>query len=347
MKTQTMIAGFMTAAAAILISFSQTGLKSPGSITTFSPEYQWKQVAPPGSGTHQYEWKQGTYPSAIVPVVAFNGDVWMVGQKRAWSSTDGIRWEAFPKADWGERISMGYAYFNNTFWVTGGMEYATNTFLNEIWSSRDGKTWTRAVSHAEWSPRKGHTLIEFKGRLWLFGGETSVDEFRAPDEFINDIWSSGDGIHWTRVAHEAPWEVRGNPQLVVFDGKLWLIGGQGRSDIWQSEDGRTWTQLKKESPWKGRYDFGVLAYDNFIWVLGGRESEPRNAYHDVWYSRNGTDWWLQLREAPWTKRSGGFSVVFRDKLFLYGGKHTGHADGFSGDIWTMERSLPVSGGARN
>lgn len=338
MKTFILIAGLLAAATVMFISLSpirgNDGLSSPA---TVSPQYSWRQVAPRGSGTHQFEWKRGTYPSAIVPVIAFNKNLWMIGQKRAWSSRDGIRWEAFDKHDWGERISMAHVFFNNAYWVSGGMEYATNKFLNEIWMSKDGRTWTRIAEHAEWSPRKGHTVIAFKGRLWLFGGETSVDEDRSPDEYTNDIWSSADGIHWTMVSGNAPWKIRGRPQIIKFKERLFLVGGQGHSDIWQSGDGMMWTQLKMECPWKGRYDYGLVSFDNFLWVFGGREKDPRNAYKDVWFSPDGVRWHLQTKEAPWTRRSGGFSIAFKEKLFLYGGKHTGDKDSFSGDIWTMEK----------
>ena len=337
MKTFFLVLGLFAATIVALLSLAPIREKSNrASPKVLSPQYKWTEVAPPGSGTHQYEWKPGTYPSAIVPLTAFNGDLWMVGQKRAWSSNDGVHWKAFEKHDWGERISMAYVFFNNTFWVLGGMDYATNTFLNEIWSSKDGVRWTRVAGNAEWAPRKGHTVLAFKDRLWLFGGETRVDEDRVPIEFVNDIWSSADGMRWEKISERAPWEVRDNPRLIVFNDQLWLIGGQGYSDIWRSDDGKNWKNLKKNSSWGDRYDYGLLAFDGMLWVLGGREKNPRNAYKDVWFSHDGLDWKLQTSEAPWTRRSGGFSVAFRNKLFLYGGKHTGHEDGFSGDIWTME-----------
>ncbi len=340
MKRVYILLGLTTAAIAFVLSFSREReneqLKSY-LLELNSPAYKWTQVAPPGSGTHQHEWKPGTYPSAVVPVAGFGNDLWMIGQKKSWTSKDGIKWHAFDKHDWGERISMAHISFNNRLWVIGGMDYATNTFLNEIWSSKDGKEWALAANHAEWSPRKGQSLVEFQNKLWLFGGEISVDQHRAPDEFVNDIWASADGIRWTKVIEEAPWKVRGNPQVVVFKEKLWLIGGQGSSDIWNSPDGKVWTKVADESPWQDRYDYGAIAFDNLLWVFAGRERNPRNAYNDVWFSPDGQHWIRQTNEAPWTRRSGNFSVVFDSKLFLYGGKHTGHPDGFSGDIWTMQR----------
>src|SRR5687768_10338785 len=215
MKRIYIILGLTTAATAFVLSFSANveseQLKSY-LLELTSPAYKWTQVAPPGSGTHQHEWKPGTYPSAVVPVAGFGNELWMVGQKRSWTSKDGIRWSAFDKHDWGERISMAHISFDKKLWVFGGMDYATNTFLNEIWSSKDGKEWTLAADNAGWSPRKGQTVVEFRNTLWLFGGETGVDQHRAPDEFVNDIWSSADGFLWTRVMEEAPWKVRGNPR---------------------------------------------------------------------------------------------------------------------------------------
>lgn len=339
MKKIHLLFGLVTAATVAFLSFFPELGNSPRSSDQIiiSPAYQWNQVAPPGSGTHQHEWKPGTYASAVVPLVAFEGNLWMVGQKRVWTSTDGVHWNTFEKHDWGERISTVSTYFRDKLFISGGMDYNTNTFLNEIWTSSDAKTWTKAVPHAEWSPRKNHELIEFKGGLWLFGGETSVDNDKAPDEFVNDAWFSADGIRWTRVMEQAPWPVRANPQMLVFKEKLWLVGGQGHSDIWNTTDGKTWTKIAEESPWKDRYDYGVALFDGLMWVYGGRESNPRNAYNDVWFSPDGVNWVRQTADAPWSRRSGGFSVAFKDKLFLYGGKHTGHPDGFSGDIWTMER----------
>jgi hypothetical protein len=169
MKTLFLFLGIVTAVGVILISFS--GMQHENGMKEFymssrpvSPEFKWTQVAPAGSGTHQYEWKPGTYPSAICPLGGTNNDLWMIGQKKVWNSQDGIKWEAHNKYDWGERISMAYVSFKNKFWVLGGMEYASNSFLNEIWSSADGENWARTIEHAEWSPRMGHTVVEFENK---------------------------------------------------------------------------------------------------------------------------------------------------------------------------------------
>jgi hypothetical protein len=125
----------MTAVTISLLSSTQLWKKSL--IEDASPEYVWQQLAPPGSGTHQHEWKEGTYPSAIVPVNAFDEKLWMIGRKRAWSSNDGIRWDVFDKHDWGERISMNTVFFKGTLLISGGMDYSSGRFL-KAWTTQHG-----------------------------------------------------------------------------------------------------------------------------------------------------------------------------------------------------------------
>ena len=295
MKTFVMILGFMTAATVILLP---TGVlrgndSRESSALTPSPQFKWTQVAPPGSGTHQYEWKPGTYPSAIEPLSGPHDGLWMVGQKKSWFSADGIHWKDFNKKDWGERISTASVYFDGKLWVSGGMDYATGRFLNEIWWSEDGKTWTRAATPPEWSPRKGHTLAVFNRKLWLFGGAVTANEDKTPKDLVNDIWSSGDGIHWELVTDSAPWPVRYGPGILVFKDQLWLVGGHGHSDIWRSANGKDWKRISIDSPWGDRFDNGVAALNGLLWVYGGREANPRNAYYDVWFSQDGSNWHLQ------------------------------------------------------
>ena len=65
-----------------------------------------------------------------------------------------------------------------------------------------------------------------------------------------------------------------------------------------------------------------------FWVFGGR---GRN---DVWRSANGSRWQKVNDHAPWSPRTTIHSVVFDDKLWIYGGK-TGRDDSWAGDVWTM------------
>ncbi|WP_342083672.1 hypothetical protein [Dyadobacter sp. OTU695] len=301
--------------------------------------YAWKQVLPPGNGSHAYEWKPGTFPMGVIPHVAFGGKLWMTGQKASWSSPDGITWTRHEKKDWGERIYLSGIYFAGKLWMYGGMRYQERQLINEIWYSKDGSDWQQAGS-AAWAPRKGHALVVFKNKLWLFGGTSKISRDFESLEMKNDVWSSSDGLTWTREVQQAPWAPRDSPQVVLLRDALYLIGGQGMADVWCSTDGKNWTEITPEAGWKKRFDMGVQAYDGMLWLFGGRDMNPdhhKGALNDVWFSSNGADWGRYAEHAPWSVRSGGNSVVFQNQLWIYSGKHTGADPVWKGDVWVLQK----------
>ncbi|HWA32630.1 MAG TPA: hypothetical protein VG737_00800 [Cyclobacteriaceae bacterium] len=297
-----------------------------------SPEFKWNQAAPAGTGSYQEEWKPGAWPMGFDPLIGPDNKLWMIGQKLSWSSSDGIAWNGYPKKDWGERIYMQRIYFRNKIFAFGGVEVGKG-FRNDLWVSRDGKVWEQLTAKAAWMPRRGQTMTEFQGKLWLFGGTPDPEE-NDTNKIMNDIWSSDDGIAWTKISDNAPWRPRKHPEAVVFKDQLWLMGGIDHADVWRSGDGKTWTQVTEKAPWETRSDFGLKVYNNLMFVFGGRGGNPARDFNDVWYSIDGSDWRLQTEHAPWVEQTGTHSVVFRDKLWLYNGKHKGQPR--AGDIWTME-----------
>src|SRR5215469_18402275 len=85
--------------------------------------YQWQQMLPRGHGAYEQDWVPGKWPMGIPAQVAIDGNLWMVGRKHSWSSSDGLNWTGYPKKDWGERISISYFFFDNKLWAAGGMLY--------------------------------------------------------------------------------------------------------------------------------------------------------------------------------------------------------------------------------
>jgi hypothetical protein len=78
----------------------------------------------------------------------------------------------------------------------------------------------------------------------------------------------------------------------------------------------------------------VAVLGGAIWVYGGFIGESTNCLNDVWFSKDGATWTQQTEHAPWAPRLPR-SIVFRDKLWIFSGKHTGGKDNWGGDIWTM------------
>ena len=211
----------------------------------------WERTAPYGSGSFQEDWRPGTFPLALVPLVAFGGELWMVGRTTAWSSADGLTFTSHRKDDWGERISHTLVFFDGRLWMFGGIDYAARAPPDDIWRSADGERWERA-GRAAWPARSGATIVPFRGQLWLLGGAVHVTSDRSPDQFVNDVWRSDDGVTWTQVTAAAPWPASDHPRVVVFRDALHVVGGQGHAQLWRSADGVTWTQLAEAAPWPAR-----------------------------------------------------------------------------------------------
>ena len=130
------------------------------------------------------------------------------------------------------------------------------------------------------------SVVHFKGRLWMFGGL----DYQART-FLNDIWSSSDGVAWSKVANAA-WPVRGSHTVVVYRDRLWLFGGANHiaddrstdgflNDVWVSDDGIAWTLVTRAAPWSLRDKAGVVVFNDELSLLGGQGRA------DVWRSSNG------------------------------------------------------------
>ena len=143
-----------------------------------------------------------------------------------------------------------------------------------------------------------------------------------------------DGLAWTQVTEAAAWSARDEAGVVVFHDELYMVGTQGKADVWRSSNGKDWTQLTPEAGWKPRHDYGRVVFDGKLWVFAGWAGRSTNAMNDVWYSSDGVTWNRQAEHAPWAPR-GPVAIVFRDKIWIYSGKHTGADDSWGGDLWQM------------
>lgn len=290
--------------------------------------YKWQKVIEPGKGCFQEKCANGQYLMAVVPLVAFDNKLFIVGKNAVWTSSDGINWNSQPKTDWGERHGMAYVFFDNKIWMMGGMKSWGN-FKNDVWYSGNGKDWKMTTANAPWTPRRGHSVLVFDNKMWLLGGsEGASQEVNLPSRNLNDIWSSKDGVNWKRETANAAWLARGEQTAFIFKNKMWVIGGTGQRDVWASVNGREWTQVTAEAGWSERQNNGGLVIDGKMWIFGGR------GLNDVWNSTDGKKWELVFSQAPWSTRTTNHSIVFDNKLWIFSGK-TGREDSWEGDVWTM------------
>src|SRR5215213_5790233 len=126
----------------------------------------WRMALPLGSGGFPASpgsmdrplWRAGKFPLTLRPRLAFGDELWMTAQTLVYSSADGLAWTAHDKTDWGERIYHSIVFFKGRLWMYGGLDCRSRGFLNDIWSSSDGLTWTH-LGTAAWPARGGQTMV--------------------------------------------------------------------------------------------------------------------------------------------------------------------------------------------
>jgi hypothetical protein len=238
--------------------------------------------------------------------VQFNNAIYALGQNQGnyltgirfgstiRRTTDFKKWETLAeKSELPNRVFYGSTVFGGKIWLMGG--YDGKNYHNDIWNSADGVRWTRVAEHAAWSPRNVG-IVEFKNRMWIFGGGVIDGEKNINPNSNNEVWSSEDGINWTQVKKKTERVGGGTP--IVFDNKLWLIGANrndgnfARSSL-VSDDAITWRE--ESAPWTPRGAVAVWTFGGKLFMTGGKYSymkngEPVFVYsNDVWAMSKKTD----------------------------------------------------------
>lgn len=224
------------------------------------------------------------------------------------------------------------AFQEKLFFLAGG----TASITNDIYSSLDGATWAVVNQAAPWELRGyagGVTFGSENPRMWLMGGEGK------DGACFNDVWATdqADGTGWVQVSSEAPWSARSSHAMVVFQGKMWIVGGRGPSgglqDVWSSADGETWEQVTEKAPWSPRWGVGLAVFSDRLWLFGGQTGpQPYQVSDEVWASSDGVTW-ERKPTPPWGSRSYANAQPSGPALYLFGGvfSETVAAD----DLWEM------------
>lgn len=132
------------------------------------------------------------------------------------------------------------------------------------------------------------------------------------------------GENWEQATDAAAWPERKNFATVVFNGKMWVLGGafgHASNDIWSSDDGVTWTQVQPEGPiWNPRFGHNALVFEDKIWVTGGITFNPQtqslNIAGDIWSSDDGIHW---SNIGPGGNGTFSSAAVFNGRMYFLGG----------------------------
>ena len=106
---------------------------------------------------------------------------------------------------------------------------------------------------------------------------------------------------------------------VVFDNKIWVIGGYDGTyldDVCYSEDGVNWNcTYSLPSP---RALHSSVVFDDKIWVIAGFNGTSYS--DDVIYSTDGSTWNTATTNATGIQRGCHVSVVYDGKMWILGGR---------------------------
>jgi len=151
---------------------------------------------------------------------------------------------------------------------------------------------------------------------------------------------------WHLATESAPWSARYVHASVVFDDKIWVLGGCGadatrKNDVWFSEDGINWTCATSSAAWPVRDSFGCVVFDGKIWINGG--NGPGSTYNDVWSTSDGTNWSLVASSVTNSPRYFHGSTVFDNRMWIIGGSYAPNDVWYSTDglNWACATSSPA------
>jgi len=170
-------------------------------------------------------------------VVVYDDKIWVVAGNNSsgylddvWSSPDGINWTQVNPGNpspWVPNYGFASLAYDDKLWVVGGA-----TVTADSWSTSDGNTWSLEQQITAMPRHYLTTSLVYDNLMWILGGlslEGGVYDF-------NDVWSSSDGKNWFQATAAAPWGSRYGHGALVFDNKMWVLGGitetSWHEDVW-------------------------------------------------------------------------------------------------------------------
>ncbi len=245
------------------------------------------------------------------------------------------------KAAWQARDSQGEVVHNDRLWILGGWFDSFVAAPRDVWSSPDGKTWSLVTREAPWKHSDLSMSLAFNDRMWFLGGwyNGRLEGHEAGGE----VWSSDDGANWQQATAKAPWGPRLAAATVVFQGKMWILGGTDdyyfgdeksvKNDVWSSSDGQHWTLVNASAAWPARAYHQAVVLNDRIYVFGGGNYVPKYEERaDVWSSPDGVKWEQVTAKAAWHPRLWFSSVVYRERMWVLGGWSNNPSQNW-GDVW--------------
>jgi len=164
-----------------------------------------------------------------------------------------------------------------------------------------------------------------------------------------------ESLIWKKVELPIPWSPRDSHGVVVYQNKIWLMGGLNGngfviqpgmvkygealhfSDVWVSEDGMNWNLVTENAPWGKRRSIEVVVFKEKMWLIPGW-GPFTGLKSEIWTSEDGKNWTKIIPNQSWSPREGIQLVVFKNKLCLIGGVNYEKRE-IKNDVWCSEDGI--------
>lgn len=239
-----------------------------------------------------------------------------------WSSSDAVNWsEESSSAAFDERTEFDTTVFNNKVWLSGGSD-SGNQQNREVWSYDDSAGWQEINSTAAFPSRFGHQMVTFKNEMWVMGGHSGVSS-------LDDNWSSADGEVWALKSGQGStnpfvpaYGDRRYHQAVVYDNKLWVIGGElgntVKNDVWSFDNGVNWTEETGLDIPSARTKHQVVVFNDAMWLIGGAVDSIDTPSNNIYKYTTASGWSLE-GTGEFSARHSHRVTVHDGELYLIGG----------------------------
>ncbi len=128
-----------------------------------------------------FKWLRINHTPAFSPLLnfqltVFQDQIWLIGgeNNEIWKTDSGSEWKKVAEIpELGNITGAEFLHFKEKLWIFGksGFNYDSNAYFNNtVWQSANGITWSNVQTNPNFGPRRGHTIIAFKEKLWIIGG---------------------------------------------------------------------------------------------------------------------------------------------------------------------------------
>ncbi|MRI00566.1 hypothetical protein GH721_08510 [Kriegella sp. EG-1] len=172
-------------------------------------------------------------------------------------------------------------------------------------------------------PASQNGTVNFKGQLWSIANSPDISHDPTDEAIIEaQIRSSSNGRDWTIRARN-PFEASIRYSLVVFDGKMWKIGGfaidsdtdTALGATYYTSDGINW-HFASNSNLPHLYVDQAIVFNNKIYVFGGLFTPYTTSSDEpvIYSSSDGINWTLEASDALDTNLAS--AIVFNNNIYL-------------------------------